>query len=157
MWIYTCSCNAAAQQLMSRYRWKAGLILLFTHPEEVTWGRLREKNNIPRGTVGVSNHCSLTITIWPVSWKSPFPSQMPPAHLRRISGGSQRPGVISTQEQDGRNVVTFNVCQLTCVFKNTKGTLWLWIWVVYLESNTEEKTSLPTIWGCIVFNQSAGF
>lgn len=47
--------------------------------------------------------------------------------IGEFSGGSQRPRVISAEEQEGRAVVTSTVYLLWCLFNNTKGCLRFWI------------------------------
>ena len=47
------------------------------HPSrgsDLSWLREKKKKKVsPPGEVDASNHDSLTITVWPASWKSPFP------------------------------------------------------------------------------------
>lgn len=101
----------------------AALKLLFTHPEQVTRGRPRDKTIIsPHGKVDMSDHSPNHHRTWPGLWKSPLHgADASSSSQGKFSKGSQRPRVISAEEQEGKDVITLAVCPLWYLFKILKG------------------------------------
>lgn len=67
-----------------------------------------------------------TTVTWVVEITSPL-SRCLQLIMGEFSRGSSRPRVISAEEQEGRNVITFTVCLVWCLPRNTKECLLFWV------------------------------